>query len=230
MFETLATLFRARTAEAEEGLIDRNAVTLLAQHLRDARIEVAAARAAIARLMVRETEQARALAAISANIALREREAKAAMDAGEDTLCADIADAIMGLEDKRETDEASRQSLAARIAEARERMQQTELRLTALTDQLRAARDASLTRASVGMSRPTASVLDRAVETARVLKVRDQRLADLDDAHRRLNADSNAGTLDARIASAGLDKTKEERRAALLKRIADKKPNQGDKS
>lgn len=230
MFETLTTLFRARTAEAEEGLVDRNAVTLLAQHLRDARVEVAGARAAIARLMAREAEQGRALEALATKIRLREGEAKAAMGKGEDALAADIAEDIIVLEDRREADEATRMSLTARIREARERMQKTELRLTALTDQLRSARDASLSRSSVGIAAPTSSALEKAVETARVLKARDQRLADLDDAHRRLDGDVGAETLDARIAAAGLDKQKEERRAALLKRIADQKPNKGDKS
>ena len=31
MFQTISTIFRARAAEAEEALVDRNAVTLLAQ-------------------------------------------------------------------------------------------------------------------------------------------------------------------------------------------------------
>ncbi|MEM7545708.1 MAG: PspA/IM30 family protein [Pseudomonadota bacterium] len=228
MFETLTTLFRARTAEAEEGLIDRNAVTLLAQHLRDARAEMAGARAAIARLMAREAEQSRALDALKAKIKLRETEAKIAIDKGEDDLAADIADAIIALEDRIEADEATRASLATRIREARERMQASELRLTSLTDQLRAARDTSLTRSSVGIAAPTTSALEKAVETARVLKARDQRLADLDEAHQRLDAEVGAETLDARIAAAGLSDEKAKRREALLKRIT--KPNKGDKS
>lgn len=230
MFETLSTLFRARTAEAEESLIDRNATTLLAQHLRDARVEIASARAAIARLMARETEQGRAIDALSAKIELRETEVREALKKGEDTLAEDIAEAVLDLEDRREADQASRTSLAARIAEARERLQKSELRLTALTDQLRAARDASLGRSSVGITAATTSALEKAVDTARMLKARDQRLADLDEAHRRLDGDIGAETLDARIAAAGLDQAKENRRKALLKRIATTKTNKGDKS
>ena len=86
MFGTLNTLFRAKAAEAEEDLIDRNAITLLAQHLRDAKVEIARSRAAIARLMARETERDRALDALSAKILRREAEAKAALEADDEAL------------------------------------------------------------------------------------------------------------------------------------------------
>ena len=89
MFQTLGTLFRARAAEAEETLIDRNAITLLAQHLRDAKAEIGRSRAAIAGLMARETERGRGLDKLAEEILRREREAQAAMEAGEDALAAD---------------------------------------------------------------------------------------------------------------------------------------------
>lgn len=222
MFETLTTLFRARAAEAEEGLIDRNAITLLAQHLRDARAEIARSRAAVARLMAREAERGRALDALASAILAREAEAAAAMDKGDEELAADIAEAILALEDRKAADEAARAKLATQIADSRTRLEASERRLVGLTDQLRAAREAGLARHVVGATIPTASALDRAVETARTLKERDQRLADLEDAHRRLETETEAETLDARIREAGLDKTHEARRKALLNRIAAK--------
>ena len=72
------------------------------------------------------------------------------------------------------------------------------------------------------MTVPTASALDRAVETAATLKARDERLADLEDAYRRMDDEAPEPSLDARVAAAGLDREKEARRAALMKRLQGK--------
>lgn len=221
MFQTLSTLFRARAAEAEEELIDRNAITLLAQHLRDAKAEIARSRAAIARLMARETERKRGLDRLGADILRREGEAKAALDAGEDALAEEIADAIMTLEDRKAAETEAMRGLAGRIEEARTRLTANERRFDDLADQLRLAREASLSRAPVGHA-PCPNALERAVETAATLKARDQRLEDLEDAYRRLDGEGPEASLDARIAAAGLDQEKAKRRDALMNRIKSK--------
>lgn len=221
MFQTLGALFRARAAEAEEVLIDRNAVTLLAQHLREAKAENARSRTAIARLMAREAERARALDALSVDVLKREKEARAAMEAGDDALAADLADAIMTLEDRKAVEDAAQADLSRRIAEARERLAENERRFADLAEQLRAAREASLARIPQGAA-PTASALDRAVETAERLKARDGRLEDLEAAYRRMDEEAPAASLDARVAAAGLNTEKEARKAALMKRLEGK--------
>ncbi|MEO1610860.1 MAG: PspA/IM30 family protein [Pseudomonadota bacterium] len=221
MFQTLGTLFRARAAEAEETLIDRNAVTLLAQHLREGKAEIARARAAVARLMAREAERKRALDRLAQDILKREGEAKAAIEAGREDLAADRADAILALEDRKDAEQTAQRDLSRRVTEARERLAENETRLGDLAEQLRAARDASLARIPQGAA-PTASALDRAVETAETLKARDARLEDLEDAYRRMDAETPANALDARVEEAGLNKEKEARRAALMKRLQGK--------
>lgn len=222
MFETLSTLFRARAAEAEEALVDRNAITLLAQHLRDAKAEIARSRAAIARLMARETERGRGLDQIAREILKRETEARAAFAAEQEDLAAEIADAIIALEDRKAAETEARQALAARIDEAKARLAVSERRFEDLADQLRMAREASLSRVPAGIAAPTACALDKAVETAATLKARDQRLADLEDAYRRLDGEGPEASLDARIAAAGLDKAKEKRRDDMMKRLKSK--------
>ena len=60
------------------------------------------------------------------------------------------------------------------------------------------------------------------METAETLKARDARLEDLEDAYRRMDAETPEASLDARIEEAGLNKEKEARRAALMKRLQGK--------
>lgn len=218
MFETLATLFRARTAEAEEALAEANAVSLLAQHLRDAKAELARSRAAVAGMMAREAERGRAIDRLAAEAKRREAEAKAALEAGEEALAGDLADAALDLDDRRAAEERARRVLAERIADARTRLEAAEGRYRDLADQLRIAREAKLSRTPPGAA-PTASALEKAVEAAERLKTRDDRLDDLEAAYRRLDGERPETSLDARVKAAGLDREREARKAALMNRL-----------
>lgn len=220
MFETLTTLFRARSAEAEEALVDRNAITLLAQHLRDAKAEIARSRAAVARQMARETERTRGLASIDETLRRRESEAAAALTRGEDALAADIADAILTLEDRRAEETRARDDLAERIGKSRTALVAAERRFADLAEQLKIAKEAKLTRSIDGCPAPRASALEKATETAAALRDQTARLDDLDAAWTRLEGEAAAESLDDRIAAAGLDTAREDRRAALMARIA----------
>lgn len=218
MFETLATLFRARTAEAEEALAEANAVSLLAQHLRDAKAELARSRAAVAGMMARETERGRAIDRLAEEAKRREAEARAALEAGEEALAGDLADAALDLDDRRAAEEHARRVLADRIADARTRLEAAEGRYRDLADQLRMAREAKLSRTPPGAA-PTASALEKAVEAAERLKTRDDRLDDLEAAYRRLDGEKPETSLDARVKAAGLDREREARKAALMNRL-----------
>lgn len=218
MFETLTTLFRARTAEAEEALAERNAVSLLAQHLRDARAELSRSRGAVAGMMAREAERCRAIDRLAAEAARREAEARTALEAGEEALAGDLADAALDLEDRRAAEADALKALADRIADARSRLDAAEARYRDLADQLRVAREAKLSRTPPGAA-PTASALEKAVEAAERLKTRDDRLDDIEAAYRRLDGESPETSLDARVKAAGLDREREARKAALMNRL-----------
>lgn len=218
MFETLTTLFRARTAEAEEALAERNAVSLLAQHLRDARAELSRSRGAVAGMMAREAERGRAIDRLAAEAARREAEARTALEAGEEALAGDLADAALDLEDRRVAEADALKALADRIADARSRLDAAEARYRDLADQLRVAREAKLSRTPPGAA-PTASALEKAVEAAERLQTRDDRLDDIEAAYRRLDGESPETSLDARVKAAGLDREREARKAALMNRL-----------
>ena len=52
MFSTLRTLIRASSEEADEAIKDANAPHLMAQHLRDARADLARGRGTLASLII----------------------------------------------------------------------------------------------------------------------------------------------------------------------------------
>lgn len=219
MLSTLSTLFRASRAEAEEALVDQTATTLLAQHLRDARTELTARKAATARLMARETETARRRNDLGLRISRREDEARRALASGDESLAEDVANDILKLEDKRGVLAGDCDALGAQIAAAREGLDEAEGRFSALTEQLRRSRDQSLTRRAVVPGAPPPDPLRRAAEVAETMKARDCRRADMDAAYHRLDVTAPEAALDLRIKAAGLNDDTSIRRAALLKRI-----------
>lgn len=223
MLSTLSTLFRAGHAEAEEALVDRNATTLLAQHLRDARTDLTARKAATARLMARETETARRRNDLGLRITRREDEARKALKAGDESLAEDIANDILALEDKRDTLTADCDALSAQVAAAREGLDEAEARFDVLTDQLRRSRDQSLTRRAAAPGAPPPDPLRRAAEVAETMKARDCRRADMDAAYQRLDMTAPEAALDERIKATGLNDDTAARRAALMKRIKEDK-------
>ena len=101
MLKTIATLFRASAAEAEEALFDANAILLLEQRLREANMAFEAMKRDLAMVLAEETAEARAAAACAERIARLEPEARAALAGGRDEDALDIADRIASLEDER---------------------------------------------------------------------------------------------------------------------------------
>lgn len=207
---TLTTLLRATFAEADEGLQRANAKTLLAQHLRDARAELAARKGRLAQLMAIQARERRSCAALDAKIAERKGEARIALAAGQDDLATAVADEIVRLQDRIEKHGEEDSQLAGRIVLARSQLAEAERLLAELTDQLRLSR----TRSTPSPGREFA--LDRAEAAARLLAERDQSDADLNDAWRQLQADDPEQSLKARLDASGLFDSRPKRRNALI--------------
>lgn len=101
MIRMLATIFRARAAEAEEAVFDANAISLLRQHLRDATQAFDLAKCELARVMAQETGEARRAAEVGENLAALEEDAGKALDTGDDARAEMLAGRIALLEDER---------------------------------------------------------------------------------------------------------------------------------
>jgi len=143
MLETLRTLFRASRAETQEAMIKGNAVALLAQHLRDAKLDVERARRGLAALIARKVGEERKSRMLEEEIMRREEDARAAMNAGEDVLLHEIADHIAGLEERKAQNTYARTEFQHRIDVLRQTLKQAEHRMSILTDDLRLARTGS---------------------------------------------------------------------------------------
>lgn len=98
MLKTLAILMRGSAAVAEEDLVDRNALLILDQQLREAAAAVEAGKRALALAMVHRDAEARCLARIEVALADLEGRAVAAIQGGRDDLATQAAAAILALD------------------------------------------------------------------------------------------------------------------------------------
>jgi len=81
MFKQLLTLLRGKSFEAGNAVIQRNAMALLDQQLRDSAAAISAAQHALARAMAEEQQEAQRLAALATRITGLEDRARAAWPA-----------------------------------------------------------------------------------------------------------------------------------------------------
>ena len=217
MFRTLNTLIRASVAEAEEDLSDRNACTLLAQHLRDARAELARHRAGLAALIARETKETRVETGLIEQMKRREEEAGTALAAGDDALAADIADDMLRIEEEIERSRTERRRVSAEVAKARTGLDAAERTFNQLSDQLRMAR-----ARAPSPHAPQCSSLKQAEHAAARLQTRMERQDDLAAAYEQMKTSAEAQDLNAKLKASGLFDDRAERRDAILNRIKTK--------
>ncbi len=119
MLKTLNTLLRGQLAEAEDTLIDRNAVALLNQKIRDAEAGMNAAKLSLTGLIKRDRLEERQLEVIANRIADLEPRVRAALKAGDEAQATVGATALADLENEQAARNATRATLAARIARLR---------------------------------------------------------------------------------------------------------------
>jgi len=222
MIGTLKTLFRAQAAEAEEALIDANGTTLLAQHIRDAKVNVKKGQQTCATLMARKSAEQKRLDALVTEIADREDQARAALAASQDDLAGEIADRIVALEDHKALSRAAIADLDQRIAKLRDGLSSADRRISNLAADLRMARAGEQTRATMAMiaTGPETCALHKAEDMANRVRGLNECQEDICAAMDELRADP-AG-LNQRVKDAGLGDPNQNRRDAILSRLSSK--------
>src|ERR1700720_3018268 len=101
MFKTLITICRSAAAAAEEEIVDRNALLILDQQIRDAADALQRGKRALAIAVVQDDGERKQLDSIAARIVDLEERAVAALAAGREDLAAETAEAIAAMENDR---------------------------------------------------------------------------------------------------------------------------------
>jgi len=223
LWAKLTTLFRATAHDAEQAVIDANALRILDQEIRDAAAGVRDATRELTALMAREIQDRRALEGTEKRIAEHEGYARRCLEKGDETLALEIATAIAAAEQDRDRYRSSLDACGRHIARLRVDIGKADAQIGELKRELAAARSrASLQRAEGLVARHAGgaqSALAAAEET--LARIREQQIdrADRLAAAQQLEAEADGSALRDKLRAAGIADSGTASAQAVLARL-----------
>ncbi|GJE54763.1 PspA/IM30 family protein [Methylobacterium thuringiense] len=119
MFKLVRILARGATARASEEFLDRNALLILDQQVRETRASLERSRRALAAAVAADLAEGRKLAEVEARAADLETRAVAALSGGREDLAREAAQAIAELESERDAIRAARSRYETEVVRIR---------------------------------------------------------------------------------------------------------------
>lgn len=219
IWKKVGTLFRASVHEPAEKLVDANALRIMAQELRETEQAMILAKRELANLMAESRQLERSSEQLTNTIALREAQAREAMDKHQDALALELAERIAEddnlLQEQRQHGErlaAQEKSLRRHLQEAARTLQhyKREMSLARANDHAEQV-VRQLGSHTVGL-RSQMGELDASLGR---IKERQARFADVNDALKELDREASGEDLDGRLQQAGIATGKQDARAVL---------------
>jgi phage shock protein A len=222
MFKTLFTLVRGAAAAAEDEMIDRSALLILDQQIRDAASAVERGKRALAVAIAHDEAEGKRLDATLARIADLEERAVAALAGGREDLASEAAESIAMMEADRDAVREARATFAREIAHLKRTTADAGRRLAELKRGRRIAQAAEAvrrlkTRGPGGLGGATA--LADAEATLRRLRERQAEDAAIDASMESLDADAAVDTIATRLEAEGFGKRTRPTAADVLDRL-----------
>jgi phage shock protein A len=140
MFKQILTLIRGQVFDAEQEFVDRNALPLLAQQIRDVEEATQATRRAVAVAIAQNQQEEAQHRLLKVKISDLESRTIAALEQGKDALAREAAEAIALLEAECQTSEAAQAQFAAEISKLQSIIRNSEARIRELKRGERLAR------------------------------------------------------------------------------------------
>ncbi|MBM7046852.1 MULTISPECIES: PspA/IM30 family protein [Rhizobium] len=205
MFNVILTLIRGRAYDAEQAFIDRNAVPLLAQQIRDAAGAIQSARRAVAIAVAQNEQEKSQHAAIAGRIADLETRAVAALQKGNDELARQAAEAIAELEAERDASEKAQAQFTQTIGRLKATVRASEARLQELQRGERLARATEQTQKLNAACDDNSGLatLDEAEETLARLRAYQDRCEIAASALKEMDAANRPAIVIEKLANAG---------------------------
>lgn len=205
MFNVILTLIRGRAFDAEQAFIDRNAVPLLAQQIRDAASAIQSARRAVAIAVAQNEQEKSQHAAVAGRIADLETRAVAALQKGSDELARQAAEAIAQLEAERGASEKAQAQFTQTIDKLKATVRASEARLQELQRGERLARATEQTQKLSAACDDNSGLanLDDAEETLARLQAYQSRCEIAASTMKQMEASSRQTAIIEKLANAG---------------------------
>jgi phage shock protein A len=221
MLKTVFTLIRGSVAAAEEELVDRSALLVLDQQIRDAAAAIDRGKKALALAIAQDEQEGRRLDSTDARIADLEERVVAALAAGREDLAAEGAEAIAVLEADRDAIREARTAYGSEIARLRHAVTGASRRLSELERGRRVAQAAeAVRRLRTGPADMAGyATLAEAEATLRRLRARQAEEAAADAALRTLDGETAPVSVADKLEAAGFGKRTRPTADTVLERL-----------
>ncbi len=177
MLAVLKTLITGANARAEEQLRDHYSIELIEQKIRDATASLKGAKVSLAGLIQRKRGEERQAEALNDRIKDLSSRTKAALDAGEDALATEAAEAIASLENELAVRRDTIRMLESRVLRLESSVESAHRRLVDLKQGAIAAkamrREQNMQTRIAGRSETTGNAMDEAEELIAQVMQRD---------------------------------------------------------
>src|SRR5438445_4460138 len=208
ILEKILTLFRGTATESGKSIVDKNAVRILDQEIRDAKNESVRAKDELARLMAQQKIAADKLAAKDAKKAEYEGHIQRLLASGDQNLARDVATKVAQLESEVGEEQKSSTSLAAAIEKMHGAIKTADRRIAGLQQQVDQVKvNESVLRSQAAISARYSgqnAKLSTALDSLDRIKTRQVEQSARIDAAEQLAKSEGDGDLEARLSKAGL--------------------------
>jgi phage shock protein A len=226
MLKTIVTLFRGAAFRAEEEFVDRSALLILDQQIRDAAAGIERAKRALAVATAQDEAEGKRLETTLTRITDLEERAVAALNGGSEELAAEAAETIAVMEADRDSIREARATFAHEIGNLKATVRKSSQRLAELERGRRIASAAESVRrlkAGSGLATPSGSTaLADAEATLRRLRERQFEDAAAVDAFEALDNEPNPVSVADKLEAAGFGKRTRSTAASVLERLKQK--------
>ena len=204
----MLTALKGGANEVGEAIVDANAIRILEQEIRDAEAAIGSAKQSLTRMKSSEIKLKREIASLEQDAADYERKAMAALNAGEESLAAEVAERIAEIEGERGEKAAEQTALDAEVhkihtmIKARERTIQKNKREL---DKVRTVQE--LQRATESVSKnfaATGSSEHRVSKALERVKAKQQGWQDRMEAGEWLEGQEAGSDIDAKLRAKGI--------------------------
>jgi phage shock protein A len=223
MFKSLITLMRGRAFEAERRLVDKNALAILDQQMRDASAAVDRTKKALAIAIAQDKQEEQRCVALRRQAEDLEQRALEALQGQRENLAQKAAEAIAALETDIAAAEKSRSLFGAEISKLERHARKQALRLADLERGRRVARAAEAVRVArrgrIEKAPPCQSTLNEVESTLARLRAQQAEAEAAEEALDGLDAEPAAETISEALAAEGFGAPSAPRVCDVLARI-----------
>lgn len=221
MLKQFFALVRGRSYEAAETVVNRNALVILRQQIRDCADAIASARRAVAIAIAQNEQEVAQFKKLVARIDDLEKRTIAAIEQGQNELAREAAETIAMLEAERDASSEAQKSLSTEIERLKRIIRVSEMRLRELQrgQRIVAAVDSTqrLRESAPGSS---LSALKDAEETLLRLRTRQKQIDATAAAMAEMEQSGDPAAVSEKLAAAGCGAPLRSSADAVLERLA----------